>query len=116
METYITGTAPATTWHYKGTLAEIQAVPGPEGSLGHPTDSRLEQVYQGGVWKDVGAGQVDATGNTAFGGAVSAAGDGGIQGAFLGTFDDEASLPASATPGALATTRDGKSYVFAAVV
>ena len=57
-----------------------------------------------------------ATGNTTFGGAVAAAGDGGIQGAFLGTFEDEASLPATATPGALATTRDGKSYVFAAVV
>lgn len=48
--------------------------------------------------------------------SYDATGDGGIQGAFLGTFDDEASLPASATPGALATTRDGKSYVFAAAV
>lgn len=72
METYVTGTAPAITWHYKGTLAEILAVPGPEGSLGHPTDSTLEQVYQGGAWKDVGPGSVDSSGNTAFPGAVVA--------------------------------------------
>lgn len=55
-----------------------------------------------------------ATGTTQFPGAVSASGDGGIQGGFIGTWDDEASLPATATPGSLATTRDGASYVFAA--
>lgn len=71
METYVTGTAPAITWHYKGPLAEILAVNGPEGSLGHPTDSTLEQVYQGGAWKDVGGAQVDPSGNTQFQGDVS---------------------------------------------
>lgn len=59
METYITGTAPATTWHYKGTLAEIRAVPGPEGSLGHPTDSRLELRYRGGQWEALENGNPD---------------------------------------------------------
>ena len=59
METYITGTAPATTWHYKGTLAEIRAVPGPEGSLGHPTDSRLELRYRGGQWDALENGNPD---------------------------------------------------------
>lgn len=55
-----------------------------------------------------------STGATQFTGAVSASGDGGIQGGFIGTWDDEASLPVSATPGAFATTRDGKSFVWGA--
>ena len=59
METYITGTAPATTWHYKGPLAEIRALSGPDGSLGHPTDSRLELRYRNGAWEALENGLVD---------------------------------------------------------
>lgn len=59
METYTTGQAPAITWNYKGTLAEIRAVPGPEGSLGHPTDSRLELRYRNGQWEALENGLVN---------------------------------------------------------
>ena len=61
-----------------------------------------------------GTPSVSSDGTTQFPGAVSASGDGGIQGGFIGTWDDEASLPVSATPGAFATTRDGKSFVWGA--
>ena len=59
METYRTGEGPAAIWNYKGTLAEIRATPGPEGSLGHPTDSRLELRYRNGAWEALENGAVD---------------------------------------------------------
>lgn len=115
MEKNYIGIFPTGSWHYKGTLAEIRAVQGPEGSLGHPTDSRLELRYRNGAWEALENGDVNLdTGAEQVPGAVSASGDGGTQGGFIGTWDDEAALPATATPGSFATTRNGKSYVFAA--
>lgn len=68
METYTTGQAPAITWHYKGTLAEIQAVSGPEGALGHPTDDRRELRYRNGLWEALEAATYGPNGEVQFGG------------------------------------------------
>ena len=59
-----------------------------------------------------------STGTTRFDGAISVPGDGGTQGRFLGTYADQAAVEAIADPipGDFATTRDGKSIVFAAGV
>lgn len=59
MEKNYIGVFPTGTWHYKGTLAEIRATPGPEGSLGHPTDSRLELRYRNGAWEAMENGAVN---------------------------------------------------------
>lgn len=94
---------PGTGWcGHLGSLATLVGIP-----LGNLASGRVtalvagaESFFSGGAW---GSG---------------APGDGGTQGRFLGTYDDQTAVEAIADPipGDLATTRDGKSYVFAAVV
>ena len=121
MESKYVGQYPSGWYEYTGTLAEIQATAGPEGSMGFCTDSPDILRYQGGQWRTPAGGGgyfAEESGTLVATMPIAVPGDGSIQGRFMGTFQDQAAIEAivGAIPGDLATTRDGKSYVFAAVV
>lgn len=54
MESKYVGQYPSGRYEYTGTLAEIQATAGPEGSMGFATDSPDILRYQGGTWEATG--------------------------------------------------------------
>ena len=70
MEQKYIGVFPNGYWQYTGTRAEIQAVNGPEGSVGLASDSPYILRFENGTWGNVGAGQVGADGNVGFPGPV----------------------------------------------
>lgn len=54
VRTVWTGDAPAQVPHYYGTFSEIVAITGPNGAIGHPTDSKELLEYEDGEWGSIG--------------------------------------------------------------